>query len=93
MSYTVIWRRALVNLLAAFYVDARQKGLDPTAITRAVAEIDARLKHDPLDAGESRIDQERVLVVLPLIVDYDVFEDEHVVLVEAVRYILPRSQR
>lgn len=48
---------------------------------RAVEEIGRELSDDPSGAGESRSDNERVLVVEPFTVYYEVFEEHGVVLI------------
>ena len=86
MNFTVIWRRALLPRLAEFYVNALERGQDAAAVTRAVAEIDQRLGGRPETQGESRGEFERVLIVWPLSVSFEVHEDERVVYVLRVRY-------
>jgi hypothetical protein len=90
MNYTVIWRHRLLPQLADFFNRAREQGRDANAVTRAVAQIDALLQNDPASRGESRPAGERVLIVAPLSVHFEVYEDERVVFVTSVRYFAPR---
>jgi hypothetical protein len=85
--YTVIWRRSLIETtLAQFTLDAWQKGDDLNAITQAVAEIDRRLSAAPHAEGESRPPFERILIIPPLSVSYEIHEEERTVLVLRARY-------
>lgn len=79
--YRVIWRRALIDLLTQIYTKVFEQGGDTEAITRAAARIDQLLANDPADQGESRDHYERVLIVGPLTVVFEVFEDERVALI------------
>jgi hypothetical protein len=63
-----------------------EQGEDMGPITRAMAEIDRLLAREPQTQGESREAFERVLIVPPLTVTFEVHEDEHVVLVLRLRY-------
>ncbi len=81
MKYTVIWRNRLLSHLAAIYIRVREAGGNTLAITQAVAEIDALLRHTPLTRGESRNPGERILIVEPLSVYFEVHEEEKVVFV------------
>jgi len=90
--YTVIWRRYLVDrVLAEVVVQAMQRGENVQAITQAMAEVDRLLSLQPEEQGESRADYERVLIVSPLTVTFEVFEEEHIVAVIKVRYSPPRQ--
>ena len=60
---------------------ARERGDTSDRIPRAVSEIELRLALAPLTEGESRDAGERVLVVDPLTIRYEVFEDAQVVLI------------
>lgn len=90
MNFRVIWRRLLGDRIAAAFAEAWEEGRDAEAITRAIAEIDRRLSRDPANEGESRADYERILVVAPVSVVFEVHEDERVVLVLRFRYVRPR---
>jgi hypothetical protein len=86
MNYTVIWLHKLIDQVAAFYVEAREQGGDTAAITQAFAQIDSLLETNPTTCGESRDNQERVLIVSPLSVHFEIHEDERSVVVTTVRY-------
>jgi hypothetical protein len=86
MTFTVIWKHSTVDRLTAYYVSALESGEDSSAITASVAQIDALLAANPLEQGESRQKQERILIVPPLVVDFEVFDQEKVVLVFGIRY-------
>ena len=68
--------RTLIEL----WTDAHDRQL----ITNAANTIDAILRSDPLDVGESRGDNVRFLYILPLAVYYDVFPDDRRVAVWAM---------
>jgi hypothetical protein len=85
MNYRVVWPRRLENALgdAAFY--AHERGSDVVALRRAVADIELALSDNPNELGESRDGAERVLIINPLSVRYEVFEAAQVVCIyEAV---------
>ena len=90
MSYTVIWQHKIVDAVAAIYLQAREAGRNTDAITQAVARIDSSLLENPASRGESRNRYERILIMSPLSVHFEVYEDERIVLVTSVRYHLPR---
>jgi len=80
MSYTVIWRHeALDDLTTAWMMAA-----DRDAVSVASAQIDRLLRASPLDQGESREDDTRVLFIRPLGVEYDVEEGDRKVYVNSV---------
>jgi hypothetical protein len=81
MNFTVIWRRVLMDDIARFYVNALEQGEDANAVTRAVATIDHFLAVAPATCGESRGEYERVFIITPLTVVYEIHEDERVVFV------------
>jgi hypothetical protein len=81
MSFRVIWRERVVDGLWQLKFLAYEMGQDADAISRAVAEIELRLALDPSAEGESRGGNERVLVVDPLSVIYEVFEAGSAVLI------------
>ncbi len=75
--YTVIWNRALVeNDLAALVLSLMQRGQSLAPLTQAMSEIDRCLAADPSGEVESRTEYERVLIVSPLTVIYEIHEDE-----------------
>ncbi len=89
--FTVIWKRSLIEKdLASYVAEAMEKRGNVGAITRAMTEIDRLLSQRPESEGESRANFERVLIVPPLTVTYEVHEDEQIVYVLRSRYS-PRS--
>ena len=80
MNYTVIWRPAAERKLANIWTSAD----DREAVTEAADAIDTLLGTSPLDVGESRVSNIRILPVLPLSVYYDVHEADRLVAVWAV---------
>ena len=83
MSYTVLWKPAAEGQLADIWTSAN----DRDAVTAAADGIDARLRRDPLGAGESRSGIRRVLFAPPLAVDYEVREPDRTDYVLRVRRI------
>jgi hypothetical protein len=80
--HRVIWKTSLIqNRLAGLVLRLMQRGQNLSAITEAMAEIDRRLSKNPTRQGESRADFERILIVDPLAVTYDVIEEEFLVYV------------
>jgi uncharacterized protein (DUF1697 family) len=86
MSFRVVWQYKVIRELTSSYVYARMVGRDTDALVRAMARLDAILERNPTTAGESREEQVRVLIVNPLTVYFEVYEDEQVVLITAMRY-------
>jgi hypothetical protein len=74
--------------LARHYLRGRA-GVDPDAITAAMAEVDRRLETDPARAGESRAGNRRILIVSPLTVYYEVYQDHRTAVVTEVWYRQP----
>lgn len=87
--YTLIWIPSALDDLAEMWLQAdaamRQQ------ITAASGEIDRRLKRNPLDEGESREQERRILLVSPLGVKYVVSEDDKLVRVLNVWQFAKRS--
>lgn len=91
MSYRIVWRERIWNNIYTITFITLQRGGDPAAISRAVIEIERRLTDAPADEGESRADNERVLIVHPVSVTFEVFEAQQIVLIyEAIVY--PRQR-
>jgi hypothetical protein len=86
MSYRVYWRDRVRHDLDVFQFLARELGRPVNAIPVAIEEIDAALASNPTTTGESRGDTERVLVVPPLTVYFEVFEEQRMVLIYQFRY-------
>jgi hypothetical protein len=81
VNYRVVWRLQVRRNIDVRAFLARETGRDPDRLLRAVEEIELRLSFAPLAEGESRGASERVLIVHPLSVQYEVFESERVVLI------------
>ena len=77
MTYTVVWRPSAERRLAEIWTIAD----DRQTVTDATNAIDALLRATPLEVGESRVANVRILTVLPLSVYYDVHEDDRLVAV------------
>lgn len=90
--FRVIWKHSVIErTLAAIVVRAMERGEPVAAITAAMAEIDQRLERDPDNEGESRGEHERVLIVSPLTVTFEVHSEEQIVFVLTARYRPRRS--
>jgi hypothetical protein len=81
VNYRVVWRLRVRRKIDAFAFILRETERDPNVLLRAAEEIEFRLSLSPLTEGESRTETERVLIVHPLSVRYQVFEDATVVLI------------
>jgi hypothetical protein len=86
VNYRVVWRLQVRRNIDAFAFILRETGRDPDRLLRAVDEIEFRLSASPLTEGESRDDSERVLIVHPLSVRYEVFEAPQVVVIDSAVY-------
>jgi hypothetical protein len=80
MQWTVIYRPDASDELAAIWLDSD----DRQAVTTAADSIDKQLGSNPLDAGESRDGNSRVLWQDPLVVFFDVIPDDSSVMVWGV---------
>ena len=80
MRYTVVWRPTAERALADIWTSAA----DRQAVAEAANAIDALLRFRPLEVGESRAENTRILVVRPLSLYYDVYEADRLVAVWAV---------
>lgn len=80
MTYTVVWRPTAERKLAEIWSSAP----DRQAVAEAANAVDALLRSTPLEVGESRAEETRILVVRPLAVYYDVQEADRLVAVWAV---------
>lgn len=80
MKWTVVWKPDALNDLAELWVEST----DQSGMAFASDLIDELLRTDPLGYGESREGNERLLVMLPLIVRYQVSGDDCMVTVSAV---------
>lgn len=85
--YTVIWSHLAVETnLAQHVLLAMERGYPVAQINRAMHEIDRLLNRNPKEEGESRSGFQRVLIVNPLSVMYEVYEDERIVYISEVHY-------
>ena len=80
MTFTVVWSPEAEQALAELWIGAS----DRQAVTDAADAIDVLLRIGPLDVGESRVVNLRILTVFPLSVYYDVREADRLVAVWAV---------
>jgi plasmid stabilization system protein ParE len=83
MTFTVVWRPEAEQALAAAWNSAA----DRQAVTDAADTIDLLLRTEPLEVGESRVVNIRILTVFPLSVYYDVHEQDRLVAVWAVWHV------
>jgi plasmid stabilization system protein ParE len=88
MIYTVIWKPLAEQKLASIWIDAQ----DRQAVSAAANEIDRLLRVDPQSIGESRSGSERVLIVEPLVVAFEVEEDDRRVSVLSLRFYQGSSE-
>jgi hypothetical protein len=72
MKWTVVFRPSAQNHLAEIWTDA----IDRQAVTDAANEIERLLARSPLNVGESREGNTRIVMEPPLAVLYDVFPDD-----------------
>ena len=80
MKYSVAWNPAAEAQLAEIWMAATDK----QAVADAANQIESLLRRAPLDVGESRTGNERILAVSPLCVRYDVWPDDLRVKVHSV---------
>jgi hypothetical protein len=81
MNFTVVWKRAAQDELAQIWVDAADRG----AVTAASHLIEQQLGRDPMNLGESRSGNARVVFEPPLAVVYRVNNSRRRVTVVSVR--------
>lgn len=77
--------RQAIESLARAYLSADAVG-NASAVTAAMAEADRLLAANPSDVGESRQGTDRVLILPPVVVEFEVFADERIVVVTVARY-------
>ena len=85
MTFTLVWPKALIRRLTALYLQARSEALADD-FTQAVAQIEYLLQNAPLNQGESRSANERILVVRPLSATYRIDELNKRVYIRAIGY-------
>ncbi len=83
MRYTVTWKPSVKQRLAEIWVTAP----DRNAVTAAADSIDGLLRENPLDLGESRSGNARILVLSPLAVVYEVLPEDRLVQVLSIRHV------
>jgi len=81
MKYEVIWAQAAIDQLTELWTSAADRG----AIAAAADEIDEVLRSHAHTAGESRSDNERIIIVRPLAAFVEVDGDRQQVLVRRLR--------
>ena len=91
MTFQVIWMQQVIRSLAQAYLAARDDS-EAEAVTAAMAEIDRLLVSNPITAGESRVGAERIIVIRPVVVEYEVFNEERVVVVTTARFARRRTR-
>jgi hypothetical protein len=77
--YEVDWLESAVFKLADAWTQAG--AADRAAITAASHRVDEALRLNPVEAGESRGDERRIYIDLPLVVIYEIAEDDRLVTV------------
>jgi len=82
MSYTVTWKPSAARQLAEIWMSAR----DRLAVTKAADSLDAALRADPCQHGESRHGMTRLVIVPPLAVVCELREADRLVEILSVRY-------
>jgi hypothetical protein len=86
-DYHVIWPPHIRNELLRFYsIASSGTGRETARLNRALAEIEEALRRTPLAAGESRVDDWRLIFEPPLSVDYRVDAAAREVLILRVTY-------
>jgi hypothetical protein len=84
-AYTVVWKTSVIEVtVASLVADAIEQGEGIGPIRHAMSEIDRLLATRPQFVGESRGPYERILIVPPLVVTYEIHEEERVVYVLTV---------
>jgi hypothetical protein len=84
VSFTVVWNKRPQRELAQVWMDHADERND---ITRAAADADSALRHDPLSVGEARSGSLRVACFHPLWIRFRVSEPDRLVTVEAVWHV------
>jgi len=87
MKYTVTWKPSVKERLAEIWMTAP----DRKAVTTAADAVDGLLRDNPLQQGESRSGDIRVLIVSPLAVVYEVRNEDRLVEVLAIRHVPVRG--
>ncbi len=85
MKFTVVWKATAEAQLAQLWMTAT----DRKAIREAADAIEFVLRSDPVSFGESRDSQTRVAIITPLVVHFEVHEDDRQVIVLTLHAIPP----
>jgi hypothetical protein len=80
MNYTVTWDASAESELASIWINAQDK----EAVRGAADFIDGELQSDPFALSESRSGNERIMIIPPLAVRYDVHQGTRQVIVLTV---------
>lgn len=86
MNFRVVRLQDALDPVARAQVELFEAGGDTDPLVRAMARIDELLGRDPLVQGESREPGVRIMTEAPLTVQYEVFEEEQVVVVKTSAY-------
>lgn len=85
MKYTVVWDSSAIDELATMWAEA--PSFVRGQITRAVDDIEAALQRRPEDLGESRRENVRLVIALPIAIVYELFPDDRQVRVLAIQFV------
>jgi hypothetical protein len=80
VSYTVVWIPEAEAEIARLWVESSSRSL----IAAAVDAMDAALRINPYDVGESRDGNRRLLIAWPLAASYVIKEQDRIVQVNKV---------
>ena len=75
MKYTVVWIPQAESELAALWLDGSIRAV----VSAAAREIDRALRFDPQNVGEARDGGQRIHLVPPLGVRFEISEDDRIV--------------
>jgi hypothetical protein len=89
VSYSVRWNRRALDALAEIWL---ANPAERNEINHAAESIDRLLRVNPTAQGESRDDDQRVLFMPPLVIDFIVDDKNEVVRVVKIRHIRRRGR-
>lgn len=81
MTYRVVWRGRSFDYLSVLHFMTLETFGNATALEGAWNRIELALTDKPNEIGESREGNERVLIVNPLTVLYEVFPEQQTVMI------------
>ena len=87
MKFTVVWTPNAEHRLAELWMSLPHLQRE---ITAAANDVDARLRLNPLGQGESRMGPLRIMLVEPLVIDFEVILDDQ--RVEVLNVAVPRPR-